>query len=222
MAETEKEVYELSLFQATQEKLQEMEFTCFLLGFTPFFSLPSAMPRDCCAFCTTLAHICPHMFYSCEKVLRKATSIGCKRCHVFCKKCLRNHCQETIKKKLGKLICPKCPKNEGLVRTWFIKTCGSYVGEYGWEDSTRPGYPIKPAALVERQMGKLQIECERKEKGCAWIGCFKEKQKHNQKDCEYRGIKCSFERCTEVYMQKYIKHHLQNCQFRPVKCPKCG
>ncbi len=214
MSERDEKGHEISMFLTPTEKLHEMEFICHLFRSLSLSLLLIATPAHFKHYCR--AH------FSCKQVLREATDIGCKKCHAFCAKCLFNYCQESIPKKWGKLICPKCPRNQGLVKTWMRKTSGPYAGEYGWQDSTRPGYPIKPSALVKRQIGKLQVECERKEKGCAWVGCFKDKKTHFLNECEYRRVKCGFGRCAFMGMKKDMKNHQKTCEFRRVKCPLCS
>ncbi len=181
--------------------------------------------RAIAAQCAVVTHIprTPLLnLHSCVRVLKEPTNIGCKNCHVFCKECLIKYCRETIPKKWGKLICPRCPKNEALVRKWFIKRQGAFQGTYGWQDETCPRFPLKHAALVERQIGNLQVECEKKENGCAWVGCFKDRKRHSQKECEFRKVKCAFQRCPTMVIKKDIQNHLETCKFRPVECSLCS
>ena len=79
-----------------------------------------------------------------------------------------------------------------------------------------------PDRGLQRALKSLQVYCSERDAGCSWEGELGELQKHQEDDCVYFEVECSF--CTTMSGPRHqvLKHEQEECLYRPVTCEHCN
>ena len=73
----------------------------------------------------------------------------------------------------------------------------------------------------KRRILSLKVYCDTKAKGCQWVDCLGELEKHLNENCQFVEVNCSHD-CGLAFQRRVLaKHQTDECPKRPDKCPFC-
>ena len=67
----------------------------------------------------------------------------------------------------------------------------------------------------------LKVYCEKKVKGCQWVGGLGELEQHINENCEFVEVNCPNKCGLAIQRQLLAKHQANNCLNRPHSCQYC-
>ncbi|XP_062508648.1 TNF receptor-associated factor 3-like [Corticium candelabrum] len=80
---------------------------------------------------------------------------------------------------------------------------------------------IFPNNALKREILDLMIKCDRREKGCEWVGELRNRETH-EKECEYVEETCE-NKCGIMVIRKEMKNHKERlCGRRVTSCDYCS
>jgi Zinc finger, ZZ type len=112
-----------------------------------------------------------------------------------CKKCQTNFCSECIN--LWKSKNQKCPNNCELLLN-------------------------RSHRFVRSVLENLPIRCINYNSGCQQILKLEYIKNHENKECEFRKIKCKYLDCGLQFTSSEIEEHEKNCPKKIIICGECG
>ena len=79
----------------------------------------------------------------------------------------------------------------------------------------------EPSRILTDYLDGLMISCDHSESGCTEVVQFS-KLKTHVRECNYRPVVCTNEKCGQTFKQEDLADHMTNaCEYRLVHCPDC-
>ncbi|CAK74299.1 unnamed protein product (macronuclear) [Paramecium tetraurelia] len=141
---------------------------------------------------------------------------------------------EEVKVFIDELICPICsyilidPRICSDCSQGFCKQClTQWFNKYHLKScpccrsiSNEPDDGSKAPKLLFKLLSKLKISCKYQNNGCKQAIWYESKEKHYEKECEYKAIICQY--CFEIFLKMESETHFEKCQYKPKKCKWCS
>ncbi|CAD8166077.1 unnamed protein product [Paramecium octaurelia] len=141
---------------------------------------------------------------------------------------------EEVKVFIDELICPICsyilidPKICLDCSQGFCKQClTQWFNQYHLKScpccrsiSNEPEDGAKAPKLLFKLLSKLKISCKYQNNGCKQAILYDSKEKHYEKECEYKSIICQY--CFGIYLKMESGTHFQQCAYKPKECKWCS
>ena len=70
---------------------------------------------------------------------------------------------------------------------------------------------------IRRQVLGKQVYCERRNKGCEWVGELRHLEEHRIKECGWAMVQCRYHCSDQVIRHQLAQHELEECPQRPME-----